>query len=45
MFEISQLKDKKLPELQEVAKQLKVSKVPFFKKIRFSLPNIRSPSC
>jgi len=33
MFEISQLKEKKLPELQEIAKQLKVSKYRTLKKL------------
>jgi transcription termination factor Rho len=32
MFEISQLKEKKLPELQEIAKGLKVPKFSSFKK-------------
>ncbi len=32
MFEISQLKEKKLPELQEIAKELKVSKFSSLKK-------------
>ncbi|MBN4070405.1 transcription termination factor Rho [Olleya sp. AH-315-F22] len=33
MFEISQLKEKKLPELQEIAKELKVSKYRSLKKL------------
>ena len=33
MFEIAQLKDKKLPELQEIAKQLKVPKYRSLKKL------------
>jgi len=33
MFEISQLKEKKLPELQEIAKELKVPKFKSLKKI------------
>ena len=33
MFEISQLKEKKLPELQEIAKELKVPKFSSLKKI------------
>ena len=33
MFEISQLKEKKLPELQDIAKQLKVSKYRSLKKL------------
>ncbi|MBT8265127.1 MAG: transcription termination factor Rho [Bacteroidia bacterium] len=33
MFEISQLKEKKLPELQEIAKQLKISKYRSLKKL------------
>ena len=33
MFEITQLKAKKLPELQEVAKQLKVPKYRSLKKL------------
>ena len=33
MFEISQLKEKKLPELQEIAKKLKVPKFSSLKKI------------
>ncbi|MBT8252352.1 MAG: transcription termination factor Rho [Flavobacteriaceae bacterium] len=33
MFEISQLKEKKLPELQEIAKQLKISKYRSMKKL------------
>ena len=33
MFEISQLKEKKLPELQEIAKELNVPKFSSLKKI------------
>jgi transcription termination factor Rho len=33
MFEISQLKEKKLPELQDIAKQLKISKYRSLKKL------------
>jgi transcription termination factor Rho len=33
MFEISQLKAKKLPELQDIAKQLKVPKYRSLKKL------------
>ncbi|WP_412986259.1 transcription termination factor Rho [Pontimicrobium sp. IMCC45349] len=33
MFEIAQLKEKKLPELQEIAKQLKISKYRSLKKL------------
>ena len=33
MFEISQLKEKKLPELQEIAKELNVPKFKSLKKI------------
>jgi len=33
MFEISQLKEKKLPELQEIAKDLKVPKFRSLKKL------------
>ena len=33
MFEISQLKEKKLPELQEIAKELNVPKYKSLKKL------------
>ena len=33
MFEISKLKEKKLPELQEIAQELKISKFKTLKKL------------
>ena len=33
MFEISELKEKKLPELQEIAKELKISRYSALKKL------------
>jgi len=45
MFEISDLKSKKLPELQEIADGLKVPKYKTLKKIRPSLSNFRRSGC
>ena len=39
MFEISELKDKKLPELQEIAKELDVPKYRTQKKNGLGVPN------
>ena len=40
MFEITDLKAKKLPELQEIAKGIEHSKIQDLKKIGFGLPNL-----
>lgn len=39
MFEISELKAKKLPELKEIAEALNVPKYKTMKKTGFGLPN------
>ena len=43
MFEITQLKEKKLSELQEIAKELKISRYSSLKKLRLNISNFRCP--
>ena len=45
MFEISQLKEKKLPELQEIAKKLNVPKFKSLKKIDLVYQILDLTSC
>ena len=45
MFEISQLKEKKLPELQEIAKELNVPKFQSLKKIDLVYQILDLTSC
>ena len=49
MFEISQLKEKKLPELQEIAKELNVPKFKSLKKlilyIKYSIYKLPIQQC
>ena len=45
MLEISDLKTKRLPELQSIAKQLKMKRITGLKKDGFDLSNFRLPGC
>ena len=45
MFEITDLKSKKLPELQEIAKGLNVPKFKTLKKLDLVYQILRSASC